>query len=121
MQQTTKAMRKTGLDVLGDRPWGSHFCVFYETDDDLIEMLVPYFKAGIENNEFCFWVLSDSLTEESAWRALSRDIPDADRPLIRRSIEFMRSEDCYLKQGIFDLKRVTEEWGERLQRALEAG
>ncbi|MDB6160946.1 MAG: sensor hybrid histidine kinase [Gammaproteobacteria bacterium] len=121
MQQTTRAMRKTGLEVLGDRPWGSHFCVFYETDEDLIEMLVPYFKAGVENNELCFWVLSDSLTEEGAWRALNRDIPDADRPLIRRSIEFMRSEDCYLKQGIFDLNRVTEEWGERLKRALDAG
>jgi signal transduction histidine kinase/ActR/RegA family two-component response regulator len=121
MQQTTKVMRKTGLEVLGDRPWGSHFCVFYETDEDLIEMLVPYFKAGIENNELCFWVLSDSLTEEGAWRALNRDIPDADRPPIRRSIEFMRSEDCYLKQGVFDLNRVTEEWGERLKRALDAG
>jgi len=39
MQQTAKAMRKTGLEVLGERPWGTHFCVFYETDEDLIEML----------------------------------------------------------------------------------
>jgi signal transduction histidine kinase/ActR/RegA family two-component response regulator len=114
-------MRKTGLEVLGDRPWGSHFCVFYETDEDLLEMLVPYFKAGIDNNELCFWVLPDSLTEESAWRALNRDIPDADRALIRKSMQFMRSEDCYLKEGIFDLQRVTEEWGERLGRALAAG
>jgi signal transduction histidine kinase len=121
MQQTTRAIRKTGLEVLGDRPWGSHFCVFYETDEDLIEMLVPYFNAGIENNELCFWVLSDSLTEEAAWRALSREIPETDRPLIRRSIEFMRSEDCYLKQGVFDLNRVTEDWGERLKRALATG
>jgi signal transduction histidine kinase/ActR/RegA family two-component response regulator len=121
MQQTTRAVRKTGLEVLGDRPWGSHFCVFYETDEDLIEMLVPYFKAGIENNELCFWVLSDSLTEEDAWRALNRAIPATDRPLIRRSIEFMRSEDCYLKEGVFDLNRVTEEWGARLKRALDAG
>jgi signal transduction histidine kinase len=121
MQQTTKAARKTGLEVLGDRPWGSHFCVFYETDEDLIEMLVPYFKAGIENNELCFWVLSDSLTEEDAWRALNRAIPATERPLIRRSIEFMRSEDCYLKEGVFDLNRVTEEWGARLKRALDAG
>jgi len=121
MQQSAKAMRKTGLEVLGERPWGTHFCVFYETDEDLIEMLTPYFKAGIENNELCFWVLSDSLTEGDAWRALSQDIPEADRPVIRSRIEFMRSEDCYLKQGIFDLKRVTDEWGERLKRALAAG
>jgi signal transduction histidine kinase/ActR/RegA family two-component response regulator len=121
MQQTAKAMRKTGLEVLGERPWGTHFCVFYETDEDLIEMLTPYFRTGIENNELCFWVLSDSLTEQDAWRALSQDIPEADRPVIRSRIEFMRSEDCYLKEGIFDLERVTDEWGERLKRALAAG
>ena len=121
MQQTTKAMRKTGLGVLGDRPWGTHFCVFYETDEDLFEMLVPYFKAGIENNELCFWVLAESVSEEAAWQALNREFPAADRPLIRRNIEFMPSEDCYLKQGVFDLKRVTDEWGERLQLALAAG
>jgi signal transduction histidine kinase len=121
MQLSTQAMRRTGLEVLGDRPWGSHFCVFYDTDEDLIDMLVPYFKAGIESNELCFWVLSDSLTEEEAWRALNQDIPDTDRPLIRKSMEFMRSEDCYLKQGVFDLNRVTEEWGARLKRALDSG
>jgi signal transduction histidine kinase len=121
MQQTTQALRKTGLEVLGDRPWGSHFCVFYETDEDLIEMLIPYFKAGIENNELCFWVLADSLTEGGARRALHRGIPDVDRRRIQSNVEFLQSEDCYLKEGIFDLKRVTDEWGERLKRALAAG
>jgi signal transduction histidine kinase len=121
MGQTTNPLRKTGLEVLGDRPWGTHFCVFYETDEDLVEMLVPYFKAGIENNELCFWVLADSLTEEAAWRALSRGIPDIDRRRIGRDIRFLRSEDCYLKGGIFDLTRVTDEWGERLKRALATG
>jgi hypothetical protein len=24
-------MRKTGVDVVGDMPWGTHFCLFYET------------------------------------------------------------------------------------------
>jgi signal transduction histidine kinase len=114
-------LRKTGLDVLGDRPWGTHFCVFYETNDDLVEMLIPYFKAGIENREFCFWVLADHLTEDDARRALSRALPRSDRHLIETNIEFLGSEECYLKGGAFNLDRVTAEWGERLDRALAAG
>jgi signal transduction histidine kinase len=114
-------LRKTGLEVLGDRPWGTHFCVFYETNDDLVEMLIPYFKAGIENREFCFWVLAEHLTEDDARSALSRAMPLSDRHLIEQNIEFLRSEECYLKGGIFNLERVTSEWGDRLARALAAG
>ena len=114
-------LRKTGLDVLGDRPWGTHFCVFYETNDDLVEMLIPYFKTGIENREYCFWVLAEDLTEDDARSALSRAMPRSDRHLIEKNIEFLGSEECYLKGGAFNLDRVTAEWGERLDRALAAG
>jgi signal transduction histidine kinase len=121
MQPTTKPLRKTGLEVLGERPWGTHFCVFYESDDDLVQMLVPYFATGLKNRELCFWVLADSLTEDDARGALNRGIDSPDRQLIDRNIEFLRSEECYLKEGVFNLDRVTAEWGNRLDRALAAG
>ena len=37
-------LRKTGIEVIGDVPWGTHFCQFYETKQDLLDVLVPYFK-----------------------------------------------------------------------------
>src|SRR6202030_2288559 len=36
----TAEMGKTGIDVVGDMPWGTHFCLFYETLTDLLEPLV---------------------------------------------------------------------------------
>jgi hypothetical protein len=39
-------LRKSGIEVLGDLPWGAHFCDFYETRDDLLELLVPISKPG---------------------------------------------------------------------------
>lgn len=60
-QITMNQVRRTGLEVLGERPWGTHFCVFYETESDLVEMLTPYFRTGIDNNERCFWVLAGSV------------------------------------------------------------
>jgi signal transduction histidine kinase len=121
MQPSTKPLRRTGLDVLGDRPWGSHFCLFFDTKSDLLEILVPYFRAGLANNEFCFWVLADPLTEDDARRALYRAIPAADRHLIDRQMEFIPCEECYLNDGVFDLDRVASEWGARLNGALSAG
>jgi signal transduction histidine kinase len=116
-----KPSRRTGLDVLGDRPWGSHFCLFFDTKTDLLDILVPYFKAGLANNEFCFWVLADPLTEDDARQALHREIPAADRYLIERNMEFIPCEECYLSDGVFNLDRVASEWGVRLDRALAAG
>ena len=58
--------RKSGIAVIGDVTWGAHFCQFYQTKQDLIDTLVPYFKAGLENNEFCMWITADYLTVDEA-------------------------------------------------------
>src|SRR6202035_4420841 len=71
-------MRKTGVDVVGDMPWGTHFCLFYETRADLLETLVSYCKAGLESQEFCLWVVAEPLTGKDARHALERAIPDLD-------------------------------------------
>jgi signal transduction histidine kinase len=118
---STKPLRSTGLDVLGDRPWGSHFCLFFDSKSDLLEILVPYFKAGLAHNEFCFWVLADPLNEDDARYALKQAIPASDRHLVDRHMEFMPAEECYLSDGVFNLDRVASEWGARLNGALSAG
>jgi signal transduction histidine kinase len=117
----TQSLRSTGLDVLGDRPWGTHFCLFFDTKSDLLDILVPYFTTGLANNEFCFWVLADPLTEYDARQALHAALPAADRHLIDEQMEFIACEECYLHNGMFDLDHVSTEWGIRLQRALSAG
>jgi signal transduction histidine kinase len=121
MQPSIKPLRRTGLDVLGDRPWGSHFCLFFDTKSDLLEILVPFFKTGLAQNEFCFWVLADPLSEDDARYALNQAIPASDRHLIDRHMAFIPCEECYLSDGAFDLDRVTSEWGARLNGALSAG
>jgi hypothetical protein len=41
-------VRKKGLPVLGEMSWGSHCCHFFQTQRDLLETLLPYFKVGLE-------------------------------------------------------------------------
>src|ERR1700732_4943064 len=114
-------MRKTGGEVVGDMPWGTHFCLFYETRADLLETLVSYCKAGLENQEFCLWVVAEPLTEEDARHALERAIPDFDRYLAEQSIEIVAARDWYLQDGAFDLNRVINGWNEKLSRASARG
>jgi len=42
------ASPKFGIAFVGDIPWGRHLCQFYETKDDLVEILVPYFAEGLK-------------------------------------------------------------------------
>src|SRR5260221_13128000 len=102
-------LRKTGISIVGDLPWGAHFCYFYETKQDLLDILVPYFKTGLENKEFCLWVVSDAelMTVEEAKAALQQAVPDLDRHLADEQIEILNELDWYLQENVFNLERVT--------------
>src|SRR3984893_9396577 len=115
------AMRKTGVDVVGDVPWGTHFCLFYETRTDLLETLVSYCKAGLENQEFCLWVVAEPLGVEDATQALQRSIPDLDKYLADQSIEIVTARDWYFPDGQFDLNRVISGWNQKLAHASAKG
>jgi len=117
----TSKLRNTGIGPVGYRPWGTHFCNFYATKTDLTEMLVPYFKAGLENKEFCIWVLSKPVTEPEAWNALRETIPELDEYRADGSIEIFHGREWYLKHGIFDMERVIRAWNDKLSRALDRG
>jgi hypothetical protein len=98
-------LRRSGIDVVGDMPWGTHFCQFYDTKDDLLEILVPYFKAGLESHEACVWVVS-KLTEKDARNALRNALPDVERYLADQSIEILVDSELYMNGGSLDLDRV---------------
>jgi PAS domain S-box-containing protein len=114
-------LRKTGISVIGDVRWGTHFCYFYETKQDLLDTLVLFFKAGLENNEFCLWVVTPPLTVEEATRALGQAVSDLDRRLASQDIEIQDYAEWYLHNGHFDPQRVLQGWREKLDQALAGG
>jgi len=113
-------LRKSGIDIIGDIPWGTHFCQFYQTKEDLMDMLVPYFKAGLENNELCIWITSQPLKMDEAKEALRQAVPDLDIYLEKGQIEIIPYTHC-IKEGIFDPERVLNEWVKKLNQALASG
>ncbi|MFA6317211.1 MAG: MEDS domain-containing protein [Elusimicrobiota bacterium] len=113
--------RDSGLPIVGELPWGSHFCQFYRTRKDLLDVLIPYFKAGLDNNEFCVLVTSDFLTTEDALKALRKGVPGFAKHLARRQMEIFSHTDWYLKGGTFDLKRTLRMWMEKHDEALSRG
>ena len=102
-------------------PWGTHVCLFYETTQDLLDTLVPYFKVGLEHHEFCLWTLSEPLTEEEARRALQQVVPDLDHYLAERSIEMLPYDVWYRTGGTFDRHSVIQGLQTKRAQALARG
>lgn len=105
---------------VSDLPPGAHLCHFYETLADLLDTLVPYFKAGLERHEYCLWVTSAESVAE-ATGALSRALPELDRHLAERNLEIIDSRSWYLQDGVFDASRVLDAWRDKLDQALARG
>jgi len=116
-----EVIRKSGVAAIADVTWGTHLCQFYKTKEDLIDVLVPYFKAGLENNEFCMWVTSEPLGVEDAKRVLKRVIRNLDDYIKKGQIEIFDYGEWYTKSGKFDGDEVLQGWIEREKLALEKG
>jgi PAS domain S-box-containing protein len=116
-------LRKTGISVVGDKPWGTHFCHFYDTKQDLLDTLVPYFKAGLDSKEFCLWVVSESelITVEEAKAALAQAVPDLDQQFAAGNIEILDGHDWYFDKDVLNLERAKSAWDARLKQVLALG
>jgi PAS domain S-box-containing protein len=116
-----RGTRDSGIDIIGEVPWGTHFCQFYQTKEDLMDVLVPYFKAGLENNELCIWITSQPLEVEEAKKDLKKVLPDIEIYLENGQIEIIPYAHGYVKEGIFDPDKVIHGWAEKLDKALAEG
>jgi DNA-binding CsgD family transcriptional regulator len=102
-------------------PWGTHVCVFYQTKQDLLDTAASYFEAGLNNNEFCVWAISDPITQVDAKKALRLAVPDLDQRMAAGQFELLQGTEWYLKGDQFDLKRITGGWSKKLGAALAKG
>ena len=117
----TTEMRKTGVDVVGDMPWGTHFCLFYETQSGSPRNIGPLLQSwigepgvlpvGCRRTPYSGRCHACIETSCSWLRSILAD----------HSIEIVSARDWYLQDGTFDLKRVICGWNEKLARASARG
>jgi two-component sensor histidine kinase len=111
----------SGINAVGDLPWGTHFCQFYEDRHDLPDALVPFFKAGLENNEKCLWVTSEPFGRANARDSLRASVPDLDQREARGQIEIIDFRNWYLRAGNLDADDRVSQWLGRAHSAVDEG
>ncbi len=112
--------RESGIQVLDLILWGTHIAQFYNTKDDVPEILVPYMEKGLEDNELCLWITSE-MSEGEARDALSAHVPNLQKYVDRRQLQFFSYKDWYLSEGRFDLQKTLDGASQKYQEALSNG
>jgi signal transduction histidine kinase len=110
-----------GIVAVGDVPWGRHFCHFYQTKQDLLDLLIPYFIAGLENNEFCLWITYPPLLDGEPQQELIRCFPEAAQHVSKGDIEVVPFSEWYLHNGAFNSSNAVNALNEKLDWALAKG
>ena len=108
-------------NIVNDICWGTHVCQLYHTKQDLIDVLVPYFKAGLENNELCIWITSKPLKAREAAAALSEEVKDLGNYIKKGHIKILDQRDWYTGAGKFNAGSVIQAWLKKADLALGKG
>jgi PAS domain S-box-containing protein len=98
-----------------------HFSLFYQTEADLLDAVVPYFAAGLAAHELCVWAPSAPSNERVAVDALRAAVPNLDRHLADHSLEFFSYEDFFKPDGHLDPELALAQWRKWDQRAQSEG
>jgi hypothetical protein len=88
----------------------THVCAFFNSREEQNEIMMPFFKEGLERGEKAFQIIDHRLHEQHLCDCRNAGI-DADSALQSGQLEVRHWEDAYLKDGYFD--------GERMIRILK--
>jgi PAS domain S-box-containing protein len=113
--------RRVGIDIIGEAAWGTHLCLFYQTQQQLTEILAPYFLAGVENNEYCVWMVAEPLTVKTAGQGLRKEMKHLVPYLKRGQIVILDRRPWLLHNGKFNPDAMLQSWAEMERQALDKG
>ena len=109
-----------GIGIFDEVRWGTHLCHLYESDQDLIEVLVAYFREGLERNALCLWLSSVPLGQQ-VMEALRERIPDFDHYRQKGQIEAIPHTEWYLRDGQLSVSTAVEHASAALDQAEALG
>ena len=119
MRQIT---RDSGIPCLGHVPWGTHICHFYNNCSELLNILIPYFITGLNNQESCVWVCSEPLNVSQAIDILGGYVSGFESRVASGQIQVLDYRQWYLSSDMgFDPVSVYRKWKQKLEEALTAG
>lgn len=97
-----------------------HICGFFDSEDERYDIILPYLKEGLENNEEVLNILESTSYPDHCERLSNAGIA-VEEKLTSRQLKVLSADDTYLKGGYFAADRMYNAVEEALIAAKEAG
>lgn len=97
-----------------------HLCFFYESREELLKTLIPFFKHGLERGERCVYI-GDELPSVELIDALKTSGVDAPEHIKDGSLLVLNVKHAYLQGARFDLDRVFRLFRESVEQSQKDG
>jgi PAS domain S-box-containing protein/putative nucleotidyltransferase with HDIG domain len=107
-------------DIFDKVRWGTHLCYMSGSSDELADLIVPYFKKGLERNALCLWLSSEPLGQQ-VMKALRNGIPYFDRYQKKGQVLAVPHTEWYLRGGRLDASTAVKRASDALAEAKALG
>jgi PAS domain S-box-containing protein len=99
---------------------GDHLCCIYDTDEEHRNIITPFLRKGLEQNEKVVYIV-DARDPQTIINYLKTDDVDIEHYQKKGQFSILTSTDTYLKRGIFDPDRMIVLLTSETQKALDEG
>lgn len=110
-----------GIPGVTKIPFGAHFCHFYRDRWELMSIVVPYLRAGLQNRERCIWVAADPFVPRLEDEELSRIWPEFEVMIKEGHLQIHDGLGWYSSMGKMDGQETIERWKKECEKALADG
>jgi hypothetical protein len=100
---------------------GDHVCYFFRSGDEAGEVLVPYFKAGLERNEQCVWLTGHLYGKDRAVSEMRAAVADFDRRVSAGQVYLSDHEEWYATLDGMSVAEKVRGWAQQKDKAVAAG
>lgn len=109
------------FDKLHNVKPGRHLYQFYKSDEDYLDVLIPFFKAGLDKGEACLWLVSEKKNLIALHKAAEKQIPDFLHYVASGQMLIASAEKWYLKNGRFDHEQALKNAGDYIAESIKNG
>jgi len=98
---TTRSVTLCGESLEGPR----HICAFFDSREEQYEVLLPYFKEGLDNQEEVITIFEGYAHCEHCERLTKGGLP-VEEKMAAGQLKVLASEETYLKDSVFSSERM---------------
>ncbi len=111
---------KPAIGVFDQIQWGAHLCQLYESSQDVIDVLVPYFRKGLQENALCLWLAPMPLRQQ-VMEALREGLPNLEEYQRKGQLQAIPHADWYCLDGKFNVSTAIGCAASALNQARQQG